>query len=63
MPNPDAAQSDRQLIIAWPGHQLTAPLTAPVLRLGRHPDGNDIVIEAPAGVTIRCLQRGDLEDA
>ncbi|MBK9094222.1 MAG: ATP-binding cassette domain-containing protein [Anaerolineae bacterium] len=48
MPNPDAAQSDRQLIIAWPGHQLTAPLTAPVLRLGRHPDGNDIVIEAPA---------------
>ena len=48
MPNPDVPQSDRQLIIAWPGHQLIAPLTAPLLRLGRHPDGNDIVIEAPA---------------
>ena len=48
MPDLDVPRRDQQLIIAWPGHQLTAPLTAPVLRLGRDPEGNDIVIDAPA---------------
>ncbi len=45
----DAATHDnhRQLIIAWPGHQLTVPLIAPLLRLGRSAEGNDIVIESP----------------
>mgnify|MGYP003377105155 CR=1 FL=1 len=48
MPDTSTQSSDKQLIIAWPGHQLTAPLTASLLRLGRDPEGNDIVIDAPA---------------
>ncbi len=48
MPDLDVPRSNQQLLIAWPGHQLTAPLTAPLLRLGRDPEGNDIVIDAPA---------------
>lgn len=43
-----ASSNDQQLIIAWPGHQLTVALTAPLLRLGRSAEGNDIVIDSPA---------------
>jgi ABC-type multidrug transport system ATPase subunit/pSer/pThr/pTyr-binding forkhead associated (FHA) protein len=48
MPDTPAPSSDQQLIIAWPGHQITVPLMTSLLRLGRNPEGNDIVIDAPA---------------
>ena len=41
-----SALSDKQLIISWPGHQLSAPLDKPVLLLGRSPQGNDVIINS-----------------
>ncbi len=39
--------SDKQLLISWPGHQLTIPLDKPTLYLGRAKQGNDIVVDSP----------------
>lgn len=41
--NPTA---DKQLLISWPGQQMSVPLTLPELRLGRSND-NDIVVDYP----------------
>lgn len=39
--------SEKQLIVSWPGHQVTIPLTKPVVHLGRTSNGNDIVVHYP----------------
>lgn len=43
----DSSASDKQLIISWPGHQLTVPLVKPEIRLGRAYKQNDIIIDYP----------------
>ncbi len=39
--------SDKQLIVSWPGHQVTVTLAKPVLYMGRSSQGNDIVVNTP----------------
>lgn len=38
--------SGKQLLVSWPGHQMTLHLLLPVLRLGRYEQDNDIIIQA-----------------
>jgi len=39
--------SDKQLIIAWPGHQTEVTLAKPLIHLGRSPHDNEVVINYP----------------
>ncbi len=37
----------KQLIISWPGQQMEVPLDAPLVRLGRSDEGNEVIIDHP----------------